>query len=716
MLKTNFLSLIALTVGLLISQGSFSQNNCLKFDGTNDGMSILSSSSLDVGGTTMSLEVRLKPANLSSTSSSIYELIRRESQFTTGGGWGLQITGQGYIVFWVLDATGSQNTLTSSSALTNNTWTHVAATYDGSQMRILFDGVVKGSTSYSGNVGTGSGGAVLIGNSSGSGNAPYPGSMDELRIWGTARSTQLVDSFHDAEFCGPVTNLKAYYKFDQGVPGGNNASQSMVIDYSGNGNTGLLSNFALQGTASNYVQSPHLTSDFTLDEDTIEGCSPLWYAPQSKFFFVSQIINDTFANAQGCDSIVYLKVDVFPIGLDTVQMFGCDSVVSNSGKVYRKSGIFSESFKRTGMCDSFLRLEITIGHDTTYLDTATCHQYISPSGKLMTETGLYLDTLTSSLGCDSLFKIDLTIYPRIRDSLTWYACDSILNTSQSKWLYPGNFYTDTFASMQGCDSIVSIEVKSLVTYDSIEVVACSFYQSPGGKLIEQSGTYTDTLVNLMSCDSFLNIVVQINKPSHDTIKVFGCGVAEIKNGSQTVTQSGLYYDSLTNSQNCDSVVTYDVTVYHLDNSIETSNDTLTAVLETGSYQWLDCSADFAPISNETNRTFIATVTGSYAVQISDSGCVDTSQCIEVTITGSIAHLDGQVIAFPNPSSGTVYLRLKNSKVMKSVIVQDVLARHVSTQELNQSQASIQLPAAKGWYSIKILDVDGNTWNVRVLRQ
>jgi hypothetical protein len=79
---------------------------------------------------------------------------------------------------------GSERGTTASAALPANTWTHLAASYGGGQLRIYVDGAQVAAQSLSGNI-VASNGALRIG-----GNAVWPewfgGLIDEVRIYNRA--------------------------------------------------------------------------------------------------------------------------------------------------------------------------------------------------------------------------------------------------------------------------------------------------------------------------------------------------------------------------------------------------------------------------------------------------------------------------------------------------------------------------------------------------
>ncbi|MGE3166754.1 MAG: LamG-like jellyroll fold domain-containing protein [Planctomycetota bacterium] len=84
-------------------------------------------------------------------------------------------------------------TLTVASSLTTGVWTHIAAVYNGSSMRIYQDGVQLASTGRTGAVGRNPAARVAIGDAPGGGRA-FAGAIDDVRIYTRALApAELVD-------------------------------------------------------------------------------------------------------------------------------------------------------------------------------------------------------------------------------------------------------------------------------------------------------------------------------------------------------------------------------------------------------------------------------------------------------------------------------------------------------------------------------------------
>jgi len=70
-----------------------------------------------------------------------------------------------------------------------------------------------------------------------------------------------------------------------------------------------------------------------------------------------------------------------------------------------------------------------------------------------------------------------------------------------------------------------------------------------------------------------------------------------------------------------------------------------------SYQWLDCDNGNAIIPGATDQTFVAPVSGNFAVEIDENGCVDTSACEALSVSLP-ADLVITEINYNGPEAGT----------------------------------------------------------------
>ena len=225
------------------------------------------------------------------------------------------------------------------------------------------------------------------------------------------------------------------------------------------------------------------------------------------------------------------------------------------------------------------------------------------------------------------------------------------------WASSGTYY-DTIPGSNSCDSLLTINLTILgSTYDTISPHVCNVsYTSPSANYSwSTSGTYMDTIPNSNGCDSVLTIHLTVGVNSFNTISEYVCTSYTSPSNNYTWTSTGIYNDTLTNSQGCDSILTVNLEVH--DASAGISNDTLFSNSPLSSHQWLDCNNNYAIISGATNELFIPSVSGSYAVEVTQNGCVDTSACIPFIVSSVNEYYDNKVVIYPNPTHNTIFIAL-----------------------------------------------------------
>ena len=172
---------------------------------------------------------------------------------------------------------------------------------------------------------------------------------------------------------------------------------------------------------------------------------------------------------------------------------------------------------------------------------------------------------------------------------------------------------------------------------------------------------------------------------------------------------------LTNSIGCDSVITLNLTINSVNNSVTQNGVVLSADLSGATYQWLDCDNNFSIIPGDTNQNFTATSNGNYAVQIIENGCVDTSACYAVNSVEYIENVIKDVEVYPNPTSGMINLKGLNTLTgishihlldSKGALIKDV---GINVNKIDLSSLS------KGIYFIEIKHQLG-TGRIKIVNQ
>jgi hypothetical protein len=118
---------------------------------------------------------------------------------------------------------------------------------------------------------------------------------------------------------------------------------------------------------------------------------------------------------------------------------------------------------------------------------------------------------------------------------------------------------------------------------------------------------------------------------------------------------------------------------------------------------LDCNNNNAIIPAETGQSFTAIANGNYSVELTENGCIDTSNCVNITTVGIIENSFGTAFHInPNPTSGNFFIDLGSVFETTELTIVDVIGSLVYSKSFSQSQIlnlSIDEPA--GVYLISI---------------
>ncbi|MDP1726639.1 MAG: T9SS type A sorting domain-containing protein [Bacteroidota bacterium] len=289
------------------------------------------------------------------------------------------------------------------------------------------------------------------------------------------------------------------------------------------------------------------------------------------------------------------------------------------------------------------------------------------------------------------------------DTVTLTVCDAYTRPGGLTYLGSGT-YTVWLKNVGGCDSvlILKLTVHQRFLYSTVYKTVCDSFVMPSGKRITNSGMYYDTLPRANTgCDSIFAYYLTINQKSASEIYVNSCGPYTI--GSQTYTSPGLYTVHLNNAGGCDSIITLHLSMITIDTGITVQNNILIASDTISSYQWLNCSQQFAPLNGKTSRTFTPTTNGTYAVKLSRNNCTDTSRCVSITVNGnSELSLFKEIKIYPNPTTGVININLEGLKInLTQIVLSDITGRILEIVSPAATNQSLHINGSAGIYFIEI---------------
>ncbi|MCK8604331.1 LamG domain-containing protein [Desulfoferrobacter suflitae] len=214
--------------------------NALDFDGTDDSVHVQDANSLDFA-TSYTIEAWIKPEAFTWLGGIVSKYHSVEAN-----GYTLRLGMNGSF-----DGINFDGMETTGGVLQVGVWHHVAAVNDNGTRRVYINGVEQGLTGSAITVVANSD-PMKIGSDYG---RPFNGAIDEVRIWSVARTREQIIANRGSTVDETSTGLAAYYRFDQGVAGGDNTGVTTLYDRTANMLHGTLGNFSLNGTSSNWITS-----------------------------------------------------------------------------------------------------------------------------------------------------------------------------------------------------------------------------------------------------------------------------------------------------------------------------------------------------------------------------------------------------------------------------------------------------------------------------
>ena len=214
-------------------------------------------------------------------------------------------------------------------------------------------------------------------------------------------------------------------------------------------------------------------------------------------------------------------------------------------------------------------------------NTNSCHWYLAPTATSYTETtpfatgyisestSFFVSNVDSTNGCESgKVEFPVIIYP-IPDTVdiydvackgnpyTEYGLDIVFSSEGEK-----HFVLPLLESFHGCDSVRILHVNVLLPQQySFEDTACDIY-TWNDSTYTSSGVYTQTFTASNGCDSIvtLNLTVKQSTSAIEPLTLCSTQLPYSYNDTLLITTEGNYIFTIPNEAGCDSVVTLAVTV------------------------------------------------------------------------------------------------------------------------------------------------------------
>ncbi|MCB0686425.1 MAG: gliding motility-associated C-terminal domain-containing protein, partial [Saprospiraceae bacterium] len=301
-------------------------------------------------------------------------------------------------------------------------------------------------------------------------------------------------------------------------------------------------------------------------------CNGETYVFDGTNFTVGGTYDKNYVSVTGCDSIQTLILTVVPVQRTTLDEELClGDTVFVGVNPYTTTGTFVDTLVSAAGCDSIVTLNLRVNDaKSTTLNRQICEgEVFTFNGMDLDSTGVYYHTLPSQTGCDSVVTLNLQVNPVYREEIEAQICVGQIYPFDGKSLSATGEYTATFQTKAGCDSVVvlTLSVVDVINSQATATICNGDRYDFFGTMLSEEGTYQHTLQSSAGCDSVINLTLQIVDQIQETLSVSLCEGASYTFGSETLSESGTYRDTLLSSAGCDSIVTLNLVISPVYNEV-----------------------------------------------------------------------------------------------------------------------------------------------------
>ncbi len=276
--------------------------------------------------------------------------------------------------------------------------------------------------------------------------------------------------------------------------------------------------------------------------------------------------------------------------------------------------------------------DITIEQEGTLEVCESDLPFVLGSQNISTE-GYYSETFASAYGCDSIVSVNLLINPSGSSTQYDTICESDLPYSfGTQTLTAGGTFVENIPTGAGCDSMVTLHLlvkDTFVVANAMTVCETELPVQFGNTSLTASGTYTEVFTAANGCDSTVTLLFTVNDTSLIAEEVTVCeNELPYTFGTQTLTSAGIYTNVYNNTMGCDSTVILTLNV--LDTSLVTEEIEICESLLPFTFgtQSLSAGGVYTEVFDKTNgcdSTVILTLTVKDTFEVSDAITVCESE-------------------------------------------------------------------------------------------
>ncbi|MCI5082696.1 MAG: hypothetical protein MRY78_13440, partial [Saprospiraceae bacterium] len=251
-------------------------------------------------------------------------------------------------------------------------------------------------------------------------------------------------------------------------------------------------------------------------------------------------------NAQGCDSLIEVQLNVLPSQMENEEVVLCfGESLEWQDTTIMTTGFYQQIYQSQFGCDSIYQLEVEVleNNETLLFDTICNGETYTLGDQSLSTSGSYIYESTDQYSCDSVVLLELIVLPELDTFLNQQICvgDSII-IDGTAFSESGTYEIELVSSTTGCDSLVILDLEVRPTYEIEETYTICGSNSIEieGQIIEEAGTYQFDYLTEAGCDSTIVVMVEASPEYADSLYYNICEGATIMVGDSTLSEAGTY--------------------------------------------------------------------------------------------------------------------------------------------------------------------------------